>query len=298
MSSLIGRFVFQKNDATPAIETVFDTAFSGAQVQAHGNLAGLADDDHTQYLLVDGSRPADVFDVTGALTALSYGGITEANLLDKSATEQVDGSWTFNNNLTRITGTAIQLRFLETGGTLNEGAWRFLVNTDQFLFGTLADDETGGNPIFLVTRTGTTPDKITFSLDVDISGALTAATLVTDGAGDSSFVGNVGIGTASPQKNLHIQSTVPTIRLSDSDAGTDQAVATLIEFYRENLTNRVGFWGMASSSNDIMSLATDYAAGEIVFSTGSNVEAAVNSQAPLIISAAVLSSKFASRMPP
>ncbi|KKN55461.1 hypothetical protein LCGC14_0582310, partial [marine sediment metagenome] len=54
--------------------------------------------------------------------------------------------------------------------------------------------------------------------------ALTATTLVTDGAGDSSFVGDVGIGTASPQKNLHIESTVPTIRLSDSNAATDQAV--------------------------------------------------------------------------
>ena len=90
---------------------------------------------------------------------------------------------------------------------------------------------------------------------------------------DIIFNSSVGIGTSSPQKNLHIESTVPTIRLSDSNAATDQAVATLIELYRGNLTNRVGFWGMASSSNDVMQLATDYAAGEIVFSTGSNSEA-------------------------
>ena len=97
------------------------------------------------------------------------------------------------------------------------------------------------------------------------------------GAANALFVqgsdGNVGIGTSTPQKNLHIESAVPTIRLSDSNAATDQAVATLIEFYRGNLTNRVGFWGMESSSNDVMKLATDYAAGEIVFSTGSSVEA-------------------------
>ena len=83
----------------------------------------------------------------------------------------------------------------------------------------------------------------------------------------------VGIGTAATQKDLHVESVVPTIRLSDSNAATDQAVATLIELYRGNNTNRVGFWGMASSSNDVMQLATDYAAGEIVFSTGSNVAA-------------------------
>ena len=85
--------------------------------------------------------------------------------------------------------------------------------------------------------------------------------------------GNVGIGTVSPQKDLHIESGVPTIRLSDDNAATDQAVATLIEFYRANNTSRVGFFGMESSSNDLIKLATDYAAGEIAFSTGSSVEA-------------------------
>ena len=85
--------------------------------------------------------------------------------------------------------------------------------------------------------------------------------------------GFVGMGTSSPQKDLQIESTVPTLRLSDSNAGTDQAVATLIEFYRGNNANRVGFFGMESSSNDIMKLATDYAAGEIAFSTGSSSEA-------------------------
>ncbi|KKN23895.1 hypothetical protein LCGC14_0900370 [marine sediment metagenome] len=112
-------------------------------------------------------------------------------------------------------------------------------------------------------------------------------------SGITTFTGNVGIGTASPQKNLHIQSTVPTIRLSDSNAATDQAVATLVELYRGNLTNRVGFWGMASSSNDIMQLATDYAAGEIVFSTGANSEAVrIDSAGDVGIGIAVPTSKL------
>ncbi|KKL84306.1 hypothetical protein LCGC14_1966070, partial [marine sediment metagenome] len=112
-------------------------------------------------------------------------------------------------------------------------------------------------------------------------GTLTATTVDTTGrlavvaAADSSFTGggSVGVGTAFPQRDLHIEGGVPTIRLSDSNAATDQAVATLIELYRGNLTNRVGFWGMESSGNNVMKLATDYAAGEIALSTGSNVEA-------------------------
>jgi hypothetical protein len=38
--------------------------------------------------------------VTGALTAASYGGITEANLLDKTATETISGAWTYTDLLT------------------------------------------------------------------------------------------------------------------------------------------------------------------------------------------------------
>ncbi len=85
--------------------------------------------------------------------------------------------------------------------------------------------------------------------------------------------GNVGIGTSSPQKDLHIESRVPTIRMSDENAGTDQAVATVIEFYRGNNTNRVGFLGMESASNNDLIIGTDYAAGRIVLATGSYVDA-------------------------
>ncbi|KKL14647.1 hypothetical protein LCGC14_2513550, partial [marine sediment metagenome] len=85
--------------------------------------------------------------------------------------------------------------------------------------------------------------------------------------------GNVGRGTASPQKDLHIESGVPTIRMSDDNAATDQTVATLIEFYRGNNTNRVGFLGMESSGNNNLRLSTDYTAGQITLGTGSNATA-------------------------
>ena len=85
--------------------------------------------------------------------------------------------------------------------------------------------------------------------------------------------GNVGIGTALPQKKVHIESSFACLRLSDSDAANDQEVNTLIEFYRGNNTNRVGYLAMDSTSNDIMALATEYAAGILQFRTGSGVAA-------------------------
>ncbi|MBI2626184.1 MAG: hypothetical protein HYW69_01150, partial [Candidatus Nealsonbacteria bacterium] len=54
-SILIGRIVFQKNStAASSTESAFSTTFAGSQVTDHGNLAGLSDDDHTQYALLAG----------------------------------------------------------------------------------------------------------------------------------------------------------------------------------------------------------------------------------------------------
>ena len=109
------------------------------------------------------------------------------------------------------------------------------------------------------------------------SGSVDADFTVNWNTGVGLFVqgsnGNVGRGTSSPQRDLHIESGVPTIRMSDNNAGTDQAVATLIEFYRGNNANRVGFLGMESSSNNNLRIATDYAAGQIQLGTGNSVTA-------------------------
>ena len=82
----------------------------------------------------------------------------------------------------------------------------------------------------------------------------------------------LGIGSSSPQKNLHILHVTPTIRISDSNASTDREVTGLIEFYRGNTTNRVGYVAMTSLANDILALATDYADGEIRLRTGNAVD--------------------------
>ena len=57
----------------------------------HGNLAGLSDDDHTQYLLVDGTRSADALTVTGTLTANLTGNADTATTLATGRTISIDG---------------------------------------------------------------------------------------------------------------------------------------------------------------------------------------------------------------
>lgn len=58
MSLHIGRIVFQKSaSAATEVDSAFDfTAYQNQQGADHGNLTGLLDDDHPQYLILDGTR--------------------------------------------------------------------------------------------------------------------------------------------------------------------------------------------------------------------------------------------------
>ncbi len=110
------------------------------------------------------------------------------------------------------------------------------------------------------------------SLEIGV-GVDAANTASFDGVSNYYFDGNMGIGTPLPKKKVHIESSFACLRLSDSDAANDQEVNALIEFYRGNNTNRVGYLAMDSTSNNIMALATDYAAGILQFRTGSGIAA-------------------------
>ena len=56
---LATRLTFQKSANTATIESAFDTLFANAAVSDHGNLAGLTDDDHTQYVKETGTPVND-----------------------------------------------------------------------------------------------------------------------------------------------------------------------------------------------------------------------------------------------
>lgn len=54
---IAGRIIIkQGQDAPVQVQSAFTQVFTAAQAADHGNLAGLTDDDHTQYLLANGSR--------------------------------------------------------------------------------------------------------------------------------------------------------------------------------------------------------------------------------------------------
>jgi len=63
-------------------------------------------DDTNNRLGIGTATPSAELEVNGAIVATTYGGIAEADLLDKSATETVSGTWNFTNVIQAANGTA------------------------------------------------------------------------------------------------------------------------------------------------------------------------------------------------
>ncbi len=83
-----------------------------------------------------------------AITATSYGGITEANLVDKTATETISGEWTFTSDNVDLESTTPFIRITETGVT-NTPEWWWGADGGNF---SLRLNNTGLYPITFVTN--------------------------------------------------------------------------------------------------------------------------------------------------
>ncbi len=116
-SFLAARMIFQKSaSAAEEINSVFSTVFSPTLVSDHGNLAGLADDDHTQYILHDGTRA-----FTGNV---DFGNFNINNVATLTATTVIANTMTLATG--SITDSSGAITFvnenLVTTGTLGSGA--------------------------------------------------------------------------------------------------------------------------------------------------------------------------------
>ena len=153
-------------------------------------------------------------DVTGALTATSYGGITEANLVDKSAVETISGAWTFTsgavvNGVTLSTAGAAT-NYLDESGNYSTPAGAGTVtssgsplNNEVAVFATATDinsDSTftwDGTTMFATNVTGTNIGGITQANLVDKSAAETVTGIWTF---DAAVTGS-GFGTGGKVKD-------------------------------------------------------------------------------------------------
>jgi len=74
---LIGKITFQEGGSSAeSISSVFDTVFPTTLAADHGNLSGLLDDDHTQYVLADASRDVTIADTTNETFTVNQNDVT------------------------------------------------------------------------------------------------------------------------------------------------------------------------------------------------------------------------------
>ncbi|KKK80555.1 hypothetical protein LCGC14_2822320, partial [marine sediment metagenome] len=202
-SILIGRFTFQKSDNTATILTNFPPGiFNSAGVTDHGNLAGLTDDDHTQYLLADGTRALSGNWDMGAF-----------NVSIDSPTFFVDS----NNDRVGI-GNIVPAVSLEVGDATGEeiirassgGNGNAILSANSF-FST-------GNPLTQYIVAG--GNNWVTGVDNADSDKYKISFHITD-LGTNNFlaidsVGNVGINTSSPETLLHIGGVADSFQLKMS----------------------------------------------------------------------------------
>jgi hypothetical protein len=91
------------------------------------------------------------------------------------------------NNQFTVQGTAPRYAIFENDAATDEGRWRLLASAGDLFLQARDDADAAGNPVFVVTRTGTTVDSITFTAS-DIT--LDAGDDITvDAAGDLALIG-------------------------------------------------------------------------------------------------------------
>ena len=212
-SVIAAKFIFQKSDdIATKIESAFGIPFTSSGVTDHGNLAGLSDDDHVQYLLIDGTRV-----MTGNL---DMGSQNIINAVDITAG---DGLGTPSIVINGAVETGRQLKWQTAG-------------SDRWLLSTTNEAESGSDAGSDFTIRARTDAGAAIDTVMDITraagGAMVISRPITSGAITSSgastfnsgsidvdftvnwdtgvglFVqgsdGHVGIGTASPTARLKV----------------------------------------------------------------------------------------------
>ncbi len=198
-------------------------------------------------LLTVGNNNQFTVSSAGAITGLSYGGITEANLLDKSASETITGTWGF------ATTTATDLTV--SGATTLNTAWTGILRADSGVLSTTtagASEWTDGGTILY-------PNETTDRVLVGTSTNATTSSIF-ESWGKSYFYN--GAGTSTPA--LDVQNTTDAVsnQVAIFRAGNRATPANndegYISFYGDdNAGNSVEFARMAWVMDDVITSTKD-----------------------------------------
>ncbi len=258
---LIGRLTFQKSAGTAEeIESVFTTVFTASGVSDHGNLAGLTDDDHTQYLLADGTRALSAnwnqgnFNLT-SLTSWFLGKVNgnqvnnNLNWLNSTQIEGLFNSTSWNRSGTNVflsnTGDSVGIgtnspgRLFEIFGSASVFRFR---DSGATASSTTAFIEFGGTDAGVWNRTGWVGDGSSANTDIslraevgDLLLADSSGVTMTLSGGDATFSGTLDVqGTDTTITNAVNPSFITT--------DTTNTVSTVMQSQ-----NAIGFIGTSTN---------------------------------------------------
>ena len=112
--------------------------------------------------------------ITGDVGGTTIGGITEANLVDKSAAESITARWTFESN-PEINNTSPALRFVDNNAAADETRFTIRYQSGQVRFQNRTDLDAGPVNWLTMDRTGVTTDDITLNATtINLTGAVSA----------------------------------------------------------------------------------------------------------------------------
>ena len=171
----------------------------------------------------------------GDVSGLTIGGITEANLVDKSASETVTGMFSFTNSPSSSLDGSILLDqatvpilgFRESGAAATNQVWDIAIYQESMRFRT-ADDAGGANVTWMqVERTGTTVDSIALTSSfVSVNGQIQCPHFCS---GDATSGITLAGGTAGNGANIELygqtHAGVPNQAFYDGASHTFRTIA-------------------------------------------------------------------------
>ena len=248
-SFLLGRLIFQKSATTATqTDTVFETVFLPTQAATHSNLSGLTADDHTQYILEDGTRAFSGNISHGGNDITSVGNIGVGTGIPDRPIE------------IRVVSPVMRLR--ATGDTATQ---------------TAAFVEFGGTTAAAWSRTGYVGDPSSGTTDIALRAEQSDLHL-----GDSSSPnvinlqgGNVGIGETAPDSKLEVNGTFHATgaatfdsQLNVAGTGPHAIGGAALDFARLHLTGSFTSLGASTTASmiEIDGILTG-AGGDTIFLT-------------------------------
>ncbi len=151
-------------------------------------------------------------DCLGDMTATSFGGIAEANLVSKIAAETIVAQWTFDVN-PEVDNTSPAYRWIDNDGAADETRFTLRYQSGQVRFQNRTDLDAGPVNWLTMDRTGMNTDDVTITADdINLTGAVNAISgdIITLGAGGAFVIAASGNVAIEDGKNFYIKDATNT----------------------------------------------------------------------------------------